>query len=98
MPFSVRVIDYQKRMMLNICDEDLLDRHITQDKLGIHINKSYYGEKLVAREEAESLLKTSSIINMAGKDTVSMSLELGLGSANAVKTISGVPFLLIYNM
>ena len=98
MQFSVRITEYQKKIMLNICDADLLGKKIIQDELTINISQSYYGEKFVEREEAESLLKNSSIINMAGKETVSLSVELGIGSESGIKIISDVPFLIIFNM
>ena len=98
MQFSVRISNYQKNTMLNICDAELLGKKIIQDKLSMHISESYYGEKLVEKEEAKILLKNSSIINMVGKDTVSLSIELGIGSENGVKTISNVPFLIIFKM
>ena len=98
MQFSVRISDYQKNMMLNICDAELLGKNIIQDELNMHISESYYGEKLVEKEEAKKLLKTSSIINMVGKETISLSLELGIGSENGIKTISDVPFLIVFKM
>ena len=72
--------------------------HHKLHKLKMHISESYYGEKLVEREEAKSLLKNSSIINMVGKETVSLSIELGIGSETGIKTISGIPFLLIFKI
>ena len=98
MQFSVRVTDYQKNAMLNICDAELLGRNIVQNELNMNISKSYYGEKLVKKEEAVTLLKNSSIINMVGKETVSLSIELGIGSENGIKTISNVPFLIVFKM
>jgi len=98
MQFSVRITEYQKKIMLNICDADLLGKKIIQDELTIHISQSYYGERFVEREEAESLLKNSSIINMVGKETVSLSVELGIGSESGIKIISDVPFLIVFNM
>ena len=98
MQFSVRVSNYQKNTMLNICDAELLGKKIIQDGLNVHISESYYGEKLVEKEEAKSLLKNSSIINMVGKKTVSLSLELGIGSKNGIKTISDVPFLIVFKI
>jgi hypothetical protein len=98
MQFSVKVTDYQKNLMLNICDIDLLGKTIVQDKLNMNISKSYYGEKIIEDEEAKSLLKRASIINIAGKNTVSLSIELGVGSENGVKTVGGVPFLIIFKM
>jgi len=96
MQFSVRVSNHQKNSMLNICDAELLGKKIVQDELNMHISESYYGEKLIEKEEAKSLLKNSSIINMVGKETVSLSIELGIGSENGIKTISGVPFLIVF--
>lgn len=98
MQFSVKVTDYQKNLMVNICDIDLLGKNISEDKLNMKISKSYYGEKIIEHEEAKSLLKTASIINMVGKETISLSLELGVGSENGVKTIDGIPFLIVFKM
>lgn len=98
MQFSVKVTDYQKNLMLNICDIDLLGKNIIQEELNMTISKSYYGGKVIDREEAESLLKSASIINMVGKETISLSLKLGVGSENGVKKIGGVPFLIVFKM
>ncbi len=98
MQFSVKVSNYQKNSTLNICDIKLLGKKIIQDELNMHISESYYGEKLVEKEEAKSLLKNSSIINMVGQDTISLSIELGIGSENGIKTISGVPFLIVFKI
>ena len=96
MQFSVRTNNYQKQSMLNICDADLLGKKIIQNDLTVHISENYYGDRFVEKDEAESLLKNSSIINMAGKETVSLALKLGIASENAVKMISDVPFLIIF--
>ena len=98
MQFSVRVSNYQKNSTLNICDAELLGKKIIQDELNVHISESYYGQKLVEKEEAKSLLKNSSIINMVGKETVSLSIELGIGAENGIKTISDVPFLIVFKI
>ena len=98
MPFSVKTTDYQKNLMLNICDLDLLGKNIVEDKLNMNISKSYYGEKVIEHEEARTLLKNASIINMVGKETISLSLEIGIGSEKGVKIIGGVPFLIVFKM
>ena len=97
MKFSVRVSEYQKNVMLNICDADLLGKNIVQDELTVHISEAYYGKKIVEVDEAKTLLKNSSIINMVGKDTISLAVDLGIGSENGVKVISDVPFLIVFN-
>ena len=98
MQFSVRITEYQKNSMLSICDADLLGKKIIQDELTMHISESYYGERFVERDEAEDLLKNSSIINMVGEKTVSLSIDLGIASKNGVKVISGIPFLIVFKI
>lgn len=98
MQFSVKITDYQKNQMLNICDADLVGKHVQENELKVNISKSYYGEKVVDTNEAKNLLKNSSIINMVGKDTISLSVSLGIGSENGVKKIDGIPFLIVFKM
>ena len=97
MKFSVRISEYQKKTALNICDADLLGKKIIQDELTMHISEAYYGKRIIEVDEAKTLLKNSSIINMVGKDTISLAVELGIGSENGVKLVSDVPFLIIFN-
>jgi hypothetical protein len=98
MQFSVKITDYQKNTMLNICDAELLGKNIVHDELNINISKSHYGEKLVEKEEAKMLLRKSSIINMVGKETTSLSIDLGIGSENGVKIIDNIPFLIVFRI
>ena len=98
MSFSVRITNNQNASMLNICDSNLLGKKIVDDKVTMNISKSYYCERIVEKEEAENLLKKSPSINMVGKETVSLSISLGIGSHQGVKEINGIPFLLIFKM
>lgn len=98
MQFSIKTSDYEKNLMLNICDVDLLGKNIIENDLNMNISKSYYGEKIIEHEEARALLKNASIINMVGKETVSLSLKIGIGSEKGVKIIGGVPFLIVFKM
>jgi hypothetical protein len=84
--------------MLNICDADLLGRTLNRGNLTLKISEKYYGEKVVEKEEAESLLKESSSINMVGKEIISLSTDIGVGSQEGVKEIDGIPFLLVFKM
>lgn len=82
--------------MLNICDANLVGRIITKEDFSLNISRSYFAERFVEKVEAEELLKKHSIINMVGKETISLSTNLGIGSLKGVKEIEGVPFLLVF--
>jgi uncharacterized protein len=97
MQFSVKVSDYQKNTMINMCDAELMGKDIVDGELKININENYYGKQLVDKSEAISLLKSASIMNLVGNETVSLATDLGIGSESGVKIISNVPFLIIFN-
>jgi len=96
MTFAVKTITYQQNLMLNICDADLVGRTIKKEGFSLNISKSYFANRFVEKDEAEELLKKYVIINLVGKETISLSINLGIGSLKGVKEIEGVPFLLVF--
>ncbi|HSD05399.1 MAG TPA: DUF424 domain-containing protein [Nitrosopumilaceae archaeon] len=96
MSFAVRTVAYQQHLMLNICDANLVGKTITKSDFSLNISSSYFAERFVEKTEAEELLKKYSIINMVGKETIALAIELRIGSSKGVKEIEGVPFLLVF--
>ena len=97
MQYSVKISDYQKNTMLNMCDSELIGKDIVDGKLKIHISENYYGTQIVEKDEAISMMKSASILNLVGHETISLAIDLGIGSKDGVKIISDVPFLIIFN-
>jgi hypothetical protein len=97
MLFSVRISDYQKNTIVNMCDAELMGKDVVDGELKIHISESYYGKQLVDKDEAISFLKSASIMNLVGKETISLAIDLGIGSESGIKIISDIPFLIIFN-
>ena len=97
MQYSVKISDYQKNTMLNMCDSELIGKDIVDGELKIHISKNYYGKQIVEKDEAISMIKSASILNLVGRETISLAIDLGIGSKDGVKIISDVPFLIIFN-
>lgn len=93
--FSAKITGYGNRAMLNICDADLLGRDLVEGDLSLRIHPSYYGGRMMGRRDAKDALKSASIINMAGEEIVSLSTSLGVGMRGGVRTVSGVPFLIV---
>jgi hypothetical protein len=96
MAFAVRVVNQKQNRMLNICDAELVGRTVRKGELEMNISKSYYADRIVDESEAKTLLQNSSIINMVGKQTVDLSVKMGIGSAKGVKEIEGIPFLIVF--
>ena len=98
MLFASKSIVSSGNNILNICDPDLLDKIIKDEKTEIKINSKYYNENTIDEVEAERLLQQCTSANMVGENTISLSLKLGIGSKNGIRRIDGVPFLIIFKM
>jgi len=96
--FSARLINHNDTLMLNICDTDLLGRTLKRDNFTLKITEKCYAEKAVEKEEAKDLLRRSNNINMAGKEIISLSVDMGIGTQDGIKEIDGVPFLIVFKM
>lgn len=94
--YALRKIKYQGTHMINICDLNLIGKEINQGDFNISISKDYFYSEEITEEDAIKVLKSSSIINLVGKDIVDLALSLNLAKKNSVKTIENVPFLMIF--
>ena len=96
--FSARLVNHNDTSMLNICDAELLGRTLSKGNFTLKITDNYYAQKIVEKEEAKDLLRSSNSINMVGKEIVSLSVDMGIGTQDGVKEIDGVPFLVVFKM
>ena len=96
--FSARLINHKDTCMLNICDTELVGRTLDRGGFTLKISEKYYAEKVVDKEEAKDLLKRSNSINMVGKEIISLSVNMNIGSRAGVKEIDGIPFLIVFKM
>jgi hypothetical protein len=94
--YALRKIKYQETQMINICDLNLIGKEINQGDFNISISKDYFYSEEITEEDAIKVLKSSSIINLVGKDIVDLALSLNLAKKNSVKTIENIPFLMIF--
>jgi len=98
MLFSTKVISASGNLMLNICDHELVDKTLHDGETKIKINPNYYAERDVDEHEAKNLLTKCNSINMVGENTVSLAINLGIGSEKSIRRIDGIPFLIVFKM
>ena len=96
--FSARLANHNDTSMLNICDAELLGRTLSNGNFTLKITDNYYAEKIVEKEEAKDLLRSSNSINMVGKKITSLSVDMGIGLEDGIKEIDGIPFLIVFKM
>lgn len=108
--FSVRSGRYGRVPTLNICDAELVGT-VVEDKGGeaggdggagsrparrMPIKASYYGDRTVGGDEAARMMAEARIVNVVGRRAVGLAVGMGLGNDRGVKTIGGVPFLIVF--
>ena len=98
MLFSTKVISASGNLMLNIRDHELVDKTLHDGETKIKINPNYYAERDVDEHEAKNLLTKCNSINMVGEKTISLAINLGIGSEKSIRRIEGIPFLIVFKM
>ena len=94
--FSVRTAEYKGTILVNICDEELVGKTVSEGRLKVHLSEEFYSGEVVDMGEALRLIRTCSIVNLAGTRSVSLAVDNKVGAPEAVREIEEVPFLMIY--
>ncbi len=94
--FSVRTAEYKGTILVNICDEELVGRTVSEGQLSVHLSREFYSGEVVDMGEALRLIRTCSIVNLAGIRSVALAVYNKVGAPEAIREIEEVPFLMIY--
>ena len=92
----MRTTEYRGTILVNMCDEELVGKTVTEGKLQVHLSKEFYSGEVVGMGEALRLIRTCSIVNLAGSRSVSLAVDNKVGAREAIREIEEVPFLMIY--
>ena len=88
-------MQYQGSLMINICDEELLGKRISNGSLNMDIRQEFFIE-VMDEKQIRDLLQKSSIANLIGNRVIQRTLDWKLAKKESIKTISNIPFLMIY--
>jgi uncharacterized protein len=94
--YIARTIKWEQTILVNICDEELLGTTVKGADVDMAISREYFGGDKVNESEAIDLVKSSSIVNLAGSRIVSKVVDANLASERSVKQMGNVAFLMIY--
>ncbi|MDA4120535.1 MAG: DUF424 family protein [Thaumarchaeota archaeon] len=94
--YSVRTSEFKGTILVNMCDEELVGRTVEEGKLKVHLSRDFYSGEVVDKGEALRLIRTCSIVNLAGSRSVSLAVDNNVGAPEAIREIEEVPFLMIY--
>lgn len=78
-------------LVVAVCDEELLGKTISDGRIKIYVDPSFYGGRLVDVEEALRIIDRSTIANLIGRRIVDAAIKHGLVHPEAVTEINGIP-------
>lgn len=76
------------------CDEELLNQVFKEGNLRIEISNQFFEGKLIALEEAISILKYASFFNIIGEKIINEAINCKLLIKEGVSFINGIPMAL----
>jgi len=80
-----------RNVLLSMCDKDILGKTLHEGKIVFCVKENFYKGSRVTLDEAVSLIESSTIVNMVGKNVVKKAIERGYVHPEAVLHIEGVP-------
>jgi hypothetical protein len=80
-----------RNVLLSMCDTEILGRTLREGKIVFCVREDFYKGTRVDVEEAVSMIESSTIVNMVGKNVVKEAIEKGFVHPEAVLKIEGVP-------
>jgi hypothetical protein len=80
-----------RNVLLSMCDTEILGRTLREGKIVFCVKEDFYRGTRVDVEEAVSMIESSTIVNMIGKNVVKEATEKGFVHPEAVLQIEGIP-------
>ena len=80
-----------RNVLLSMCDTEILGRTLREGKIVFCVKEDFYKGTRVDVEEAVSMIESSTIVNMVGKNVVKEAIEKGFVHPEAVLQIEGIP-------
>ena len=80
-----------RNVLLCMCDTEILGRTLREGKIVFCVKEDFYKGTKVDVEEAVSMIESSTIVNMIGKNVVKEAIEKGFVHPEAVLKIEGIP-------
>jgi len=88
--FIAKLHEKQDRKVLAVIDSDLLGKCFTEGRKQLDLNSEFYNGKEMSKEEFNDLLPACDMLNLAGKEIISLAKELGLVEDEDIITIDNI--------
>jgi len=86
----VKIHSSRGSSVLCVCDEDLIGKTLSEGNLAMMVTAKFYQGHVKPEEEVIMLMKSSTNINILGKDAIALALKAGVITEDNIRLIGGV--------
>lgn len=83
--------DTDGKLIVAVCDTDILGKKFKEGKLVLKLEESFYKGEEVCENEVKEALSCANIANIAGKRSIACAVECGCVDPDTVIFIDGIP-------
>jgi hypothetical protein len=81
-----------EKMILAVCDEDILGKCFEQDHIVLDLTGTFYKGVPLPLAQIGELMRNAQVINVVGSKSVAFGLQENIITKNNVKSIQDVPY------
>jgi hypothetical protein len=81
-----------------VCDRELLNTTISHGELSVKISEWFYGNCPASEDMVRAALKKAGNINLMGKRSVSVAIDMGLVTQSGCIMIGDIPHAQVYSL
>jgi len=85
-----------KRVVVAICDEDLIGKEFSEGNANLKVTERFYKGEKKSEEEVKKVLENADNLNLVGKKTVALAIKQKFVSKEFLIKIKGVPHAQVY--
>ena len=92
----VKVHESEARIVVAICDEELIGKKFSEDDKQLEITERFYKGEKKEKEEVTEIMKEATNSNLVGKETIDLALENEIIEKESIITIKNIPHSQIF--
>jgi hypothetical protein len=94
----VKTHESNKRIVVAICDEDLIGKTFSEKDKEIRVAERFYKGEKKSEEDVIEIIKKAENINLVGEKTINIALKNNLITKDAIIKIKKIPHAQIFSL
>ncbi len=86
----------EQNEIVAICDENLIGRKFSENKLKLNITERFYKGELMKDEDVIKILRNARNLNITGKESIKLAIKAGIIDKENIIKIQNIPHAIVF--